>query len=65
MGKTNWSRVFLGGLLAGVVMNVFVIAASAVYLGKLWRSALQALNVSAGVKGDHFRRNKWEPFLNG
>lgn len=23
MGKTNWKRVFLGGLLAGVVLNVF------------------------------------------
>jgi hypothetical protein len=44
MGKTNWSRVFLGGLLAGVVMNILVIASSAIYLGKLWRFALQALN---------------------
>ena len=44
MGKTNWMRVFWGGILAGVVMNILVIAASAIYLGELWRSALQALN---------------------
>jgi hypothetical protein len=43
MGKTNWSRVFLGGLLAGVVFFILGWAAYAVYLARLWGSALEAL----------------------
>jgi magnesium-transporting ATPase (P-type) len=43
MGKTNWSRVFLGGLLAGVVMVILAFATMAIYLSKLWYSALEAL----------------------
>ena len=31
MGKTNWTRVFLGGLLAGVVLNIFYFACLGVY----------------------------------
>ena len=44
MGKINWSRVFLGGLLAGVVFNIILFAASAIYLGNLFDPALKALN---------------------
>ncbi len=43
MGKTNWKRVFLGGLLAGIIMNVLAIAATPIYLKKLWDPALEAL----------------------
>ncbi len=43
MGKINWKRVFLGGLLAGVVLNVLGYATWAIYLGKLYRPALEAL----------------------
>jgi len=55
MGKTNWSRVFLGGLLAGVVFIVVGWAAYATYLGKLWSSALEALGrpLSAMTFGDY------------
>ena len=44
MGKTNWTRVFLGGLLAGVVLNILNFAALAIYLKNLWNPALEAVN---------------------
>jgi len=55
MGKTNWSRVFAGGLLAGVVFIVLGWATYAIYLGKLWSSALEALGhpPSAMTFGDY------------
>jgi hypothetical protein len=43
MGKINWTRVFLGGLLAGVVLNVLGFAAWAIYLGNAWRPEMEAL----------------------
>lgn len=43
MGKINWTRVFLGGLLAGVVLNVLGYAAWAIYLRKGWSPELEAL----------------------
>jgi hypothetical protein len=48
MGKTNWMRVFLGGLLAGVVLNVLGFATWAIYLGKAWDHALEASNPTFG-----------------
>ena len=55
MGKTNWSRVFAGGLLAGVVFIVLGWATYAIYLGKLWSFALEALGhpPSAMTFGDY------------
>ena len=44
MGKTNWTRVFLGGLLAGVVLNILVFATIAIYLREIWKPAVEALN---------------------
>ncbi|MFW9917710.1 MAG: hypothetical protein ACFFGZ_19065 [Candidatus Thorarchaeota archaeon] len=43
MGKTNWMRVFLGGLLAGVVIIVLGFATWVIYLGKLWSPVMEAL----------------------
>ena len=43
MGKINGARVFLGGLLAGVVLNVLGYAAWAIYLREGWSPALEAL----------------------
>ena len=43
MGKTNWMRVFLGGLLASVVMFVLGWVTYTIYLFELWNSALAAL----------------------
>jgi hypothetical protein len=43
MGKINWARVFLGGVLAGVIINVFEIAWSGFVLAKQWHAAMSAL----------------------
>ena len=43
MGKTNWKRVFLGGLVAGIVSLVLRLTAETVYLQKLWNPSLEAL----------------------
>ncbi len=43
MGKINVTRVFLGGLAAGVVLNVLGYAAYATFLGRRWGAALEAL----------------------
>ena len=44
MGKINWSRVVLGGLLAGVVLNVVDWLLYGVWLKQDFASAMQALN---------------------
>ncbi len=36
MGKINWGRVFLGGLLAGVVVNVFEFVTNGLVLASNW-----------------------------
>lgn len=43
MGKINWTRVILGGLLAGMVINVFEFFLNGVLLAKDWEAALVAL----------------------
>jgi len=42
MGKINWTRVFLGGLLAGVVLNVLGYAAWAIYMRNAWGLELES-----------------------
>ncbi len=37
MGKINWTRVILGGLVAGVIINVFESVLNGVILTKIWR----------------------------
>ena len=44
MGKINMSRVVLGGLLAGLVINVGEFLLNEVLLGGQWEEAMQALN---------------------
>jgi hypothetical protein len=44
MGKTNWMRVLLGGLMAGVILNILGFATIAMYLREIWKPALEALN---------------------
>ena len=46
MGKTNWMRVFFGGLVAGVILNILNSVALAMYLRNLWNPALESLNPS-------------------
>jgi len=44
MGRINWNRVLLGGLLAGVVLNVFDYVLFGVVLAEDLNAALAALN---------------------
>ena len=43
MGKINWSKVVLGGLVAGVIIDVVEGVLQGVILGPEWRQAMQAL----------------------
>jgi hypothetical protein len=43
MGKINWGRVFLGGLLAGLVAILLKSAAWVLFGSRDWRAALEAL----------------------
>jgi hypothetical protein len=51
MGKINWPRVILGGLIAGVVINVFEFLLNGVILAKDMDAAIGALGrqVSGGA----------------
>lgn len=43
MGKINWARVLLGGLLAGVIINAVEFFMNGVVLGRDWEAAMKAL----------------------
>ncbi len=43
MAKINWGRVFLGGLLAGLVINIFEYVTNGVVLAADWDAAMRAL----------------------
>ena len=43
MNKMSWKRVFLGGLLAGIVFIVLGFASYYVYLGDAWKSVMEEL----------------------
>ena len=43
MSKMNWKRVFLGGLLAGVVIIVLGFASYFLYLGDAWKPTMESL----------------------
>ena len=52
MGKINWGRVVLGGLLAGLVLNVLDVLVNGVWLASDWNAAMQALGkgpIGAGL----------------
>jgi hypothetical protein len=59
MGKINWSRVVLGGLLAGVVLNVVDWLLYGVVLAKDYSAAMQAL----GKQGAMDNLIPWFVFL--
>lgn len=44
MGKINLGRVVLGGLLAGVVLNVFEFVLNEPILGDQWTAAMESLS---------------------
>lgn len=43
MGKINWGRVIAGGLLAGLVLNVFDFVVNGWLLADQWNAAMTAL----------------------
>jgi hypothetical protein len=45
MGKINWGRVFLGGIVAGVVTNILGFVAWYLFLGTAWTTALRELGM--------------------
>src|SRR6058998_130708 len=49
MGKINWGRVVLGGLLAGVVLNIVDWLTWGVWLKPDLEAAMQALGKPAGA----------------
>ena len=49
MGKINWGRVILGGLLAGVVLNVFDFLTYGVWLKPDLAAAMTAMGRPAGA----------------
>src|SRR5262249_28792450 len=46
MNKINWNRVFLGGLLTGVIINVFEFIINGIVLANQWEVAMKALGLS-------------------
>src|SRR6266699_1794751 len=48
MGKINWPRVILGGLAAGLIINVFESALNGVILAKDMEAAISALGRQMG-----------------
>ena len=43
MGKINWARVLFGGLVAGLVINIFEYVTNGVVLAAKWDAAMKAL----------------------
>ena len=47
--RTNWMRVILGGLLAGLIVNICEFLVNGLVLGAQWEAAMKALNRSSVV----------------
>ena len=45
MGKINWSRVILGGVIAGVVINTAEFLINGLILAEGWTAAMNALGI--------------------
>ncbi len=43
VGKINWSRLFLGGLLAGVIINLFEFVTNGIFLAAEWEAMMKPL----------------------
>ena len=81
MGKINWTRVILGGLVAGVVINISEFVLNGVVLAKDMEAAISALGRQMGggesdcrtaeamdcsIAGQEFlRRIPWARFRGG
>lgn len=52
MGNTNWSRIIVGGLVAGFVLNLLEYLLHALVLGDEWEAAMQALGAETYTGSD-------------
>ena len=43
MGRINWGRVFVGGLVAGLIINLFEYVTNGVVLAANWDAPMKAL----------------------
>jgi hypothetical protein len=43
VGKINWARVFLGGLVAGAIINLFEFVTNGVFLAAEWDAMMKSL----------------------
>ena len=43
MGRINWGRVFVGGLVAGLIINLFEYVTNGVVLAANWGAPMKAL----------------------
>jgi hypothetical protein len=44
--RINWMRALLGGLLAGLIVNICETITNGLFLGSYWANAMKALHVS-------------------
>jgi hypothetical protein len=49
MGRINWGRVLLGGLLAGILINVSETVLNTVVLKADWEAAMKTLGKSVSM----------------
>jgi hypothetical protein len=47
--RINWTRVVLGGLLVGLIVNIYEYIVNSLILGGEWAAAMKALNKSPGM----------------
>lgn len=52
MGKTNWGRVIVGGLVAGLVLNIVEWVLHAQVLGDDWEAAMETLGAETYTGAD-------------
>jgi hypothetical protein len=49
MNKINWNRVLLGGIVAGIVIDIFEGVSNGLILASQWNEAMTALNKSPAM----------------
>ena len=59
MGKINWTRVLLGGLVAGLIINVFEFITNGVFLADEWEAAMKSTGASAPGSGAMMTLTIW------
>jgi hypothetical protein len=65
MGKINWQRVILGGLVAGVIINVVEWVVNGVMLAGDWTSVMKDLNRSGAFSSKQIAAVNLWGFLTG